>query len=116
MTAAVRAGNGTDGVHLAHDGRAQWLVGLYRREALDGAVARLAGDTPVGRPGSAGRQGLHGAPVRRLVSGLSLQEVEDVDGLSTDVDTWQDAESYAQRRAQEGTARQDLHGSSGGTA
>lgn len=84
------AGHGEiDGVHLAHDGRDQWLVGLYRRESLDAAVARLADDQAQG--------GLAGAPVRRLVQGMELTRVEDVDGLSTDVDTWQDAETYARR-------------------
>lgn len=122
--------DGIDGVHLAAEGRAQWLVGLYRREALDAAVVRVARGVPVGEP-SAGDlsdgdragaadgpppSGLHGAPVRRLVSGLRLLEVEDVDGLSTDVDTWQDAESYAHRRAQSSTPSHDLHGSSGGMA
>ncbi|MFF3066378.1 molybdenum cofactor guanylyltransferase [Oerskovia sp. NPDC057915] len=97
---------GLDGVHLAHDGRDQWLVGLYRREALDAAVARLEGDPA--------RGGAAGAPVRRLVSGMELTRVEDVDGLSTDVDTWQDAETYALRRARFGTG--DPHRSSGGTA
>ncbi|MFD6090623.1 molybdenum cofactor guanylyltransferase [Oerskovia sp. NPDC060338] len=120
------ADDGIDGVHLAAEGRAQWLVGLYRREALDAAVVRVAQGVPVGgnlsdgdRPGAADGpppSGLHGAPVRRLVSGLRLLEVEDVDGLSTDVDTWQDAESYAHRRAQRSTPSHDLHGSSGGMA
>jgi molybdopterin-guanine dinucleotide biosynthesis protein A len=92
-----------DGVCLAHDGRDQWLVGLYRREALDAAVARLGRDA----------DGLHGASVRRLVSGLRLTRVADVDGLSTDVDTWQDAEQYA-HRARFDTPRHGPHGSSGG--
>jgi len=127
---AGTSGDVVDGVHLAAGGKAQWLVGLYRREALDAAVARVAQDVPVGDPSdgdpSGGPRtgtasgpspsGLHGAPVRRLVSGLRLLEVEDVDGLSTDVDTWQDAESYAHRRAQSSTPSHDLHGSSGGMA
>ncbi|OCI29752.1 molybdenum cofactor guanylyltransferase [Oerskovia enterophila] len=127
---ASTSGDVVDGVHLAAGGKAQWLVGLYRREALDAAVARVALEVPVGdrsggapsegaRTGAAGGpspSGLHGAPVRRLVSGLRLLEVEDVDGLSTDVDTWQDAESYAHRRAQSSTPSHDLHGSSGGMA
>ncbi len=104
--AAAGTADGADGVHLAHDGRDQWLVGLYRREALDDAVARLEGDPAQG--------GLAGAPVRRLVSGMQLTRVEDVDGLSTDVDTWQDAETYTLRRARFGTG--DPHGPSGGTA
>jgi molybdopterin-guanine dinucleotide biosynthesis protein A len=104
LLAAARATAGTDGVHLTHDGRDQWLVGLYRRAALDAAVAGLAS------------AGLHGAPVRRLVSGLRLTRVADVDGLSTDVDTWQDAEQYAHDRARLGTGSPDPHGPSGGTA
>lgn len=104
--AAAGTADGADGVHLAHDGRDQWLVGLYRREALDDAVARLEGDPAQG--------GLAGAPVRRLVSGMQLTRVEDVDGLSTDVDTWQDAETYTLRRARFGTG--DPHGPSGGMA
>ena len=119
------SGDVVDGVHLAAGGKAQWLVGLYRREALDAAVARVARDISAGDPSGGTRtgpaggpppSGLHGAPVRRLVSGLRLLEVEDVDGLSTDVDTWQDAESYAHRRAQSSTPSHDLHGSSGGMA
>ncbi|MFF2620829.1 molybdenum cofactor guanylyltransferase [Oerskovia jenensis] len=104
--AAAGTADRVDGVHLAHDGRDQWLVGLYRREALDDAVARLEGDPAQG--------GLTGAPVRRLVSGMQLTRVEDVDGLSTDVDTWQDAETYTLRRARFGAGAP--HGPSGGTA
>lgn len=109
-TGAATAGSdgpgGVDGVHLAHDGRDQWLVGLYRRDALDAALDRLSADPA---------HGLHGAPVRRLVSGMRITRVSDVDGLSTDVDTWQDAETYA-RHARNGPAGHDPFGTPGGTA
>jgi len=72
-------GSPPDGAYLVRDGRAQWLVGAYRRDALRRALDALAGP-----------DGLTGLPVRRLVAGLSCLEVPDVDGLSADVDTWDD--------------------------
>ncbi|MFD6175683.1 MULTISPECIES: molybdenum cofactor guanylyltransferase [unclassified Isoptericola] len=72
-------GSPPDGAYLVRDGRAQWLVGAYRRDALRRALDALAG-----------LDGLTGLPVRRLVAGLSCLEVPDVDGLSADVDTWDD--------------------------
>ena len=75
-----------DGAYLVRDGRAQWLVGLYRRDALRRALDALAG--PQGAPAA---PGLAGVPVRRLVAGLSCLEVPDSDAVSADVDTWEDA-------------------------
>ncbi|MGC5165596.1 gephyrin-like molybdotransferase Glp [Luteimicrobium sp. DT211] len=74
-----------DGAYLVRDGRPQWLVGVYAREALDRALADL----------SAGGDGLAGASVRALVAGLRCAEVADPDALSDDVDTWDDAARLA---------------------
>ena len=76
---AVAQDAAPDGAHLVRDGRAQWLVGLYRHDALRHALDALAGP-----------DGLHGVPVRRLVSRLACAEVDDPDGASADVDTWDD--------------------------
>ncbi|WP_402466419.1 molybdenum cofactor guanylyltransferase [Isoptericola aurantiacus] len=73
-----------DGVHLVHDGRAQWLTGIYRRAALTGALAGL-------EP--------HGAPVRRLVAPLRLVAVPDGSGMSDDADTWEDVDRLSARFA-----------------
>ncbi|HWK93390.1 MAG TPA: gephyrin-like molybdotransferase Glp [Luteimicrobium sp.] len=74
-----------DGAYLVRDGRPQWLVGVYAREALDGALAELA----------SGADGLAGASVRALVAGLRCAEVPDPGALSDDVDTWDDAARLA---------------------
>jgi molybdopterin-guanine dinucleotide biosynthesis protein A len=67
-----------DGVCLADaDGRQQWLAGLYRRTALDAALARLG--EPTGRS------------VRDLVRGLALRTVA-AQAAAADVDTWEDLE------------------------
>ncbi|MFI2105552.1 molybdenum cofactor guanylyltransferase [Isoptericola sp. NPDC019693] len=71
-----------DGAYLVRDGHAQWLVGLYRRDALRRALDALSG--------AAGPAGLAGAPVRRLVARLSCVEVADREAMSDDVDTWDD--------------------------
>ncbi|MFC7878985.1 molybdenum cofactor guanylyltransferase [Isoptericola sp. NPDC057391] len=88
--APLRAAVGTtdgdlDGAYLVREGHAQWLVGLYRRDALRRALDGLAAST-----GSRGATGLTGVPVRRLVAGLSCVEVPDVEAVSADVDTWDD--------------------------
>ncbi|MGW8566486.1 molybdenum cofactor guanylyltransferase [Isoptericola sp. NPDC055881] len=78
--AAVDPGTSAiDGAYLVRDGRAQWLVGLYRHEALRGALDALAGT-----------DGLSGLPVRRLVGLLRCVEVPDAEAVSADVDTWDD--------------------------
>lgn len=85
LRAAV-AGPGSDaaidGAYLVRDGHAQWLVGLYRRDALRRALDGLAA--------TGGAVGLTGVPVRRLVAELSCVEVPDDDAVSADVDTWDD--------------------------
>ncbi|MFI6427979.1 molybdenum cofactor guanylyltransferase [Promicromonospora sp. NPDC050880] len=65
-----------DGAHLVRDGRAQWLVGLYRRAALDAALDGTDA---------------HGASMRRLVGALRCTEVTDPAGWSDDIDTPADA-------------------------
>jgi len=70
-----------DGAYLVREGHAQWLVGLYRRDALRRALAEVA---------VSGADGLAGVPVRRLVAELTCAEVPDDDGVSADVDTWDD--------------------------
>ncbi|WP_435737314.1 NTP transferase domain-containing protein [Cellulosimicrobium sp. PMB13] len=88
-------GEPVDAVHAVRDGRDQWLVGLYRRDALDAAVARLR---------AAG--GVDSAPVHRLLGALTARTVEDAAGLTDDVDTWQDAHEH-DRRAGTGRAADD---------
>lgn len=67
----------TDGAYLVREGRAQWLVGIYRRAALASA---LAGIEPAG------------ASMKRLVGELRCAEVPDPAGWSDDIDTPADAE------------------------
>ncbi|MCF4119591.1 NTP transferase domain-containing protein [Antribacter sp. KLBMP9083] len=69
------------GAHLTSAGRAQWLVGLYRRGVLVERLNALRAETG----------GVHGASVRGLVGGLAFLEVPDPGGLADDVDTWADA-------------------------
>jgi molybdopterin-guanine dinucleotide biosynthesis protein A len=77
--AADASSQACDGVVLVDDdGRDQPLVGLYRRAALDAAVARL----------DAG--GVRGASVRALVDALDLVRLADVEHHGVDVDTWTD--------------------------
>ncbi|GAA1989679.1 hypothetical protein GCM10009718_29090 [Isoptericola halotolerans] len=84
LHAAVARHPEADGAHLVRAGRAQWLVGLYRRDAL---AAALQGTDP------------HGAPVRTLAAGLHLVTVPDETGMSDDVDTWDDRDRLTARLA-----------------
>ena len=69
----------SDGVHVTdREGRAQWLLGIYRRSALASAIALLSE--------------VRGASVGGLLSSLNLTSVADAQGLGDDVDTWQDVE------------------------
>jgi molybdopterin-guanine dinucleotide biosynthesis protein A len=65
-----------DGAYLVRAGRAQWLVGLYRRAALDAALDGIETD---------------GAPMKHLVGALRCVEVPDQAGWSDDIDTPADA-------------------------
>lgn len=77
-------GDGLDGLCLQDTtGRVQWLAGIYRRSALDRAVADLAG---------ADGLGLTGAPVGRLLGRLTLRTVADPADVGADVDTWEDVD------------------------
>jgi len=77
--AGTDAGTEPDGAYLVRDGKAQWLVGLYRHDALRRALAEVTG-----------ADGLAGVAVRQLVARLRCLEVPDAEGLSLDVDTWDD--------------------------
>ena len=74
---AVRA------VHAVRDGREQWLVGLYRRAALEESLAALPA--------------VHGAAVRRLLADLPALAVPDESGATDDGDTWEDAREHDRR-------------------
>ncbi len=77
-----------DGVCLGGPtGRPQWLTGLYRTAALEDAASRVP-------------DGGRDAPVRALLDDLAITVVDDVDGGSLDIDTWQDLE---RARAEEDT-------------
>ena len=72
------AASGPDGaVVVDADGRVQWLLGRYRRTALEAAASAL-GD-PAGRP------------LRALVGALDVAPVHLPPGLEADVDTVADA-------------------------
>lgn len=86
---------GADGVVLSDDdGRDQWLLGLYSRAALEGAVADLdvAG-------------GLRGAPVRALVRPLRLAAVAARRGEVRDIDTWADHADYRRQNTGKNSVR-----------
>jgi molybdopterin-guanine dinucleotide biosynthesis protein A len=74
------AAEAADGVVVVDpDGRVQPLLGFYRRERLEAALDRLAGDG-----------GIRGASMRRLLEHLRLAPVVDRAGDALDVDTWSD--------------------------
>ena len=78
LLVALAAQPGCDGVQLVDvGGRAQSLVAVYRRVALRAALAHLP-------------DGGHGCSMRRLVAGLVLAPVADVDDDGADADTWAD--------------------------
>lgn len=83
LLAAARHRTHEVAVHGVRDGRDQWLVGLYERAALQGALGALPA--------------VHGASVRRLVAGLPALAVPDEDGATDDVDTWEDAREQDRR-------------------
>ena len=80
-----------DGVVLVDDeGRDQPLVGLYRRAALEAAVARLAAEEGAEEGAGRGQGGVRGASVRALVDALDLVRLPDAEHHGADVDTWTD--------------------------
>ena len=98
--------NGADGVLLVDDdGWDQPLVGLYRRAALESALARLAGPGPMR---SSGPLALRGMSVRELVGSLTLARLADPERHGLDVDTWSDLEAL-------GAGRSDAVGHARGT-
>ena len=71
---------GIDGACLFRDGHRQTLVSALRRAPLRAALETVAREA-----GSVRDQ-----PVRRLFAALRVADVPDRDGLSADVDTWDD--------------------------
>ncbi len=85
---ALDAAPDADGAVLADaDGRVQTLVAIYRRGALRGALARVAG--PDGT--------VHGTSMRRLTEDMTLARVPDPEGLAGDADTWEDVARLEER-------------------
>ncbi|MFJ2543947.1 molybdenum cofactor guanylyltransferase [Microbacterium sp. NPDC087589] len=86
---------GEDGICLADEsGRMQWLIGLYRTDALRRALGALP-------------DGGRDASIRSLLAGLALTALPAGD-LATDVDTWDDLER-ARTTAQTQTATAQSH-------
>ncbi|MBG6054237.1 molybdopterin-guanine dinucleotide biosynthesis protein A [Salinibacterium sp. CAN_S4] len=71
---ATAAGDGV--LAVDDDGRRQYLLACYRREALHGAARHAA---------------VSGISVRALIAGLDTIRVQVPGGASTDIDTWADA-------------------------
>ncbi|MCU1406816.1 MAG: hypothetical protein JWQ43_3119 [Glaciihabitans sp.] len=67
---------GVDAVVAAQHGHPQWLLGVYRRAALEVAVDSLREST-----------GVNGAAVRTLVDGFRITLVDDLTDASHDIDT-----------------------------
>jgi len=77
----------SDGVCLADAAsRPQWLIGAYRTRVLRAAASVLP---------DAGRD----APVRALLDDLAITVIAASDGLTRDVDTWEDLNEARQRAA-----------------
>lgn len=91
VVAALRAADldDVDGACLVEiGGRAQWLAGRYRREALDAALVRLE---------SGGHDAGAGRSVRDLVRSLTLGPVPVAATTVADIDTWADARAAGAR-------------------
>ncbi|MDQ2622685.1 MAG: hypothetical protein M3Y45_06555, partial [Actinomycetota bacterium] len=84
VEAARNGGSAGDGILVTASGRKQWLAGWYRRSPLMARMDRI------GNPA--------GSPVRDLLGGLNLLEVEDRNGFSRDIDTPEDIEAIARRK------------------
>jgi CTP:molybdopterin cytidylyltransferase MocA len=81
VDAAVAAPAGVDGV-IARDGsgRDQYLLALYRSDALQAAAAVQQT-----------KGGVDGLSARQLVADLNLVSVRVPSGTTDDIDTWDDA-------------------------
>lgn len=71
-------GPASDGAWLVREEHPQWLVGGYRRGALQAALDAVR------------HTSVHGVPVKRLVADLACVGIPDAAGWSDDVDTWED--------------------------
>lgn len=79
------APDSTDGLCLAdRDGRAQWLIGVYRTAALQRARERFG-------------QERHGSSMMTLLDGLAITPVSAPEAETADIDTWEDL-AKARRR------------------
>ncbi|MGN6722626.1 MAG: molybdenum cofactor guanylyltransferase [Marmoricola sp.] len=67
------------------DGRANYLASAWRRHVVEAALARVGDPT--------------GLPMRRLVDGLTVEEVRDTGGWGFDCDTWDAVEEARERGA-----------------
>ncbi|NNH06019.1 NTP transferase domain-containing protein [Cellulomonas fimi] len=91
LVAAALAAPAADGARLVGpDGAPQHLVAAYRRTALDAALAALP-------------DGPRDVAVRRVVGGLDLVDVPDVDDAGADADTWDDVRRLDTRLAAGGS-------------
>lgn len=95
LLAAARGGDAA--VLVDADGRRQTLAAVYRRDALDAALARVDAE-----------RGLAGAPMRAVVDGLAVVPVLDPAGLGEDVDTWADVERADVRAATVAAVAEEL--------
>lgn len=67
------------------DGRPNYLASVWRRAVAEDQLRRL------GDPA--------GVPMRRLLDGLTIEEVRDTDGWGFDCDTWETVEQARERGA-----------------
>ncbi len=82
LLAAVADAGGVDGAwFIDAEGEAQPLVAIYRTAALLDRTRDLE----------------EGTSMRRLVAGLAMVPVPDVDGVARDLDTWGDAEFWKEQ-------------------
>lgn len=81
LRAAVPHPERVDGFAIVDpQGYTQWLAGLYRTDAIRGAVEAL-----IATHGSTRNSSL-----RSLLGSLAITRVPDLDGVAVDLDTWQD--------------------------
>ena len=94
LVGALQAAPAADGACARAEGRDQWLLAVYRRSALAGALCALVAERGELSDAFVAERGeLGGASVRGLVGSLDLVRVDDVTGASADVDTWADLDA-----------------------